>query len=530
MFRNLPQRFACTLACALVFLIPAARGADALAGATLTLQDTLRRALANNRDLQIRDLAPLIAQDTLMRARAEFDPTVFAEFTYENVKRQQNTIEFLSTGGLIPQRGRYEEENVRSRVGIGGRLPTGGAYEFFASGAELDNSVNRTSPSALFRPEYQSYLGMQLTQPLLQNFGGRAALAEIRIAQLKLGVSEYERELEITNTMIEVVNAYQDLVFGQENLRVKQDAEKSAAQLLDDNRRRQSVGRMSPLDVAQAEVKLSEAREEVLLARDFLRERRIALLKLISPSFEAAELPEFAVQAEFSEATAPSAAELIGSARTRRPDYLLARHEVSIAGLRHGRARNGALPRLDLKFSYGLNGLDASWRDTFSRATKLHEPQWTGGFVLSAPLGNRAARAEARTAKREEQQAEHRLKQVELNLTLDIHNALQRLALQRERLQTAATSRRVAEETLGAELRRLDAGQTTSFNVLQMQDKVSAARTRELAARVDLQKTLAEVWAASGQLPERSGFTLAPRSDAKAREDRFSLLKTLARQ
>lgn len=506
------------------------RAAEDLNGSSLTLQDVLRRALANNLDLQIRDLTPLIAQDALMRARAEFDPNVFAEFTYENTKRQQNTIEFISTGGLVPQQGRYEEENVRTRVGFGGKLPTGATYELSAAAAELDNSVNRVSPAGLFRPEYQSFLGLQLTQPLLQNFGSRAAHAEIRIAHLKLGVSEYERELEITNKMIEVVNAYHDLVFGQENLRVKQEAGKSAAQLLEDNRRRQSAGRMSPLDVAQAEVKLSEAGEEVLLARDFLRERRVVLLKLISPSFDAAALPEFAVQQDFAAATVAPAAELIATARARRPDYLLAQDEVSIAGLRHRRARNGALPRLDLKFSYGLNGLDASWSDTLSRATRLHEPQWTGGLVLSAPLGNRAARAEARATKREEQQAGFRLQQVELNLTLDIHNALQRLDLQRQRLETAATSCRVAGETLTAETHRLDAGQTTSFNVLLMQDKVSAARTRELAARVDLQKTVAEVWAASGLLFERTGFTIQHRSDATAAADRFSLGKTLARQ
>ena len=147
-----------------------------------------------------------------------------------------------------------------------------------------------------------------------------------------------------------------------------------------------------------------------------------------------------------------------------------------------------------------------------------------------APLGNRAARAEARATKREEQQAGLRLQQVELNLTLDIHNALQRLDLQRQRLETAATSRRVAGETLTAETRRLDAGQTTSFNVLLMQDKVSAVHTRELAARVDLQKTVAEVWAASGLLFERTGFTIQHRSDATAAADRFSLVKTLARQ
>lgn len=524
------RRLAAFAALAASCLIHPSAHADAPAAAELGLSDVVRRMLEHNLDLQIRDLQPLLAQDALMRARASFDPRAFAEVTYENVQRQQNTIEFISTGGLVPQQGRYEEENVRTRVGLGGRLFTGATYELSATAAELDNSINRTSPLAPFRPEYQSLLGFELTQPLLQNRGSAAALAEIRIATLELGVSELERELELTNKLIEVVNAYYDLVFGQENLRVKLEAEQSAARLLGDNRRRLEVGRASPLDVSQAEVRVSEAREEVLLARDFLRDRRVALLRLISPDFTAARLPELTVRADFVPVAPPAAAELLAHARQHRPDVRLAADESAIAALRHRRARNGALPQLDLNFTYGLNGLESSWGDTLYRATRANEPQWSGGLVLSLPLGNRAARAEARSARRLEEQAELRRRQVDLNLALDIHHALDRLALQQERLATAGTSREAAEQGLRAELQRLEAGQTTAFNVLQMQDRASAARTRELAARVDLQKTQAEIWAVGGMLFERLGFTFQRRGDPAAANDRWSPWTTLRRE
>lgn len=486
---------------------------DAAAEAALGLPDVVRRMLEHNLDLQIRDIQPRLAQDSLIRARATLDPRVFAEVSYEDVRRQQNTLEFVSTGGLVPQQGLYEEENIRTRVGFGGLIPTGATYEFSATAAELDNSVNRNSPLALYRPEYQSLLGFEFTQPLLRNLGPGVTLAEIRIATLALGVSEHERELELTNKLIEVVNAYYDLVFGQENLRVKLEAEQSAARLLADTRRRLEVGRSSPLDVSQAEVRVSEAREEVLLARDFLRDRRVALLRLISPDFTAARLPDLSVRADFAPVEPPAAADLVAHARVHRPDVRLASDESAIAAIRHRRARNGVLPQLDLKFTYGLNGIERSWNDTLSRASRGNEPQWSAGLVMSMPLGNRAARAEERSARRLEQQAELRRRQVDLNLALDIHQALDRLSLQRERLDTAGTSRRAAEEGLRAELQRLEAGQSTAFNVLQMQDRASAARTRELAARVDLQKTQAEIWAASGMLFDRLGFAFKRRAD-----------------
>lgn len=501
-----------------------------LEGQTLDLSSVIRRTLESNLDLQIRDQTPLIAQDAIARAKAQFDPSVFLEVGYDESERQQNAIEFVGTGGIVPQQGRFEEENLRGKVGIGGKLFTGAEYELSANISEMVNSINRDSPSALFSPEYQTFTGLSLTQPLLQGFGSTAALAEIRIAQRELNVSEFERELEVTNKVIEVTNAYYDLVFGQENLRVKQDADGLARQLLDESSRRFDVGRMSALDVAQAEVKVSEAEESVLLARDFLRERQVALIKLISPSFDAMTLPDFRVSTQFSTNYSVGVVQsLIAQAEAGRPDFLLAQEELATAGLRHGRSRNGSLPALDLQFSYGLNGLSDSAGRSMDRIWDANEPSWRAGFRFNVPLGNRSARAESRAAQRSETQAKLRLQQVEMNLRLDIHNAVSRLGLQTQRLKTAATSRRVAEEALTAENKRLEAGQTTSFNVLLFQDKVSSARTREVAAQVDLEKTLAEVWAASGQLFEKTGFTFARRAD-ESTVDGFSLMRTFSRE
>lgn len=499
-------------------------------GQTLNLNGVVRQTLESNLDLQIRDQTPLIALDAIARAQAEFDPSLFFEIGYDESERQQNALEFVGTGGIVPQQSLFEEENVRGRVGIGGKLFTGLEYELSANYTELANSINRDSPTALFTPEYVTFTGLSLTQPLLRGRGSDAALAEVRIAQRELNVSEYERELEVTNKVIEVTNAYYDLVFGQENLRVKKDAVKLAEQLLSESQQRYEAGRMSALDVAQAEVKVSEAQEAVLLARDFLRERQVSLLKLISPTFDALALPDFTVSTQFSSNyEVGSVPALINSAKEGRPDFLLAQEELTTAGLRRSQTRNGSLPALDLQFSYGLNGLADSWSNSIDTVWDADQPTWRAGFVFNTPIGNRSARAEARAAKRSETQAQLRMQQVEMNLKLDIHNAVSRLQLQSERLKTAATSRRVAEEALEAENKRLEAGQTTSFNVLLFQDKVSSARTRELAAQVDLEKTLAEVWAASGQIFPKTGFVFARRSD-EVEADKLSITRTFSRE
>ena len=98
------------------------------------------------------------------------------------------------------------------------------------------------------------------------------------------------------------------------------------------------------------------------------------------------------------------------------------------------------------------------------------------------------------------------LADLKTSISLDVSNAVQRIDTLQHRLETAQQSRKFAEQGLEVEQSRLDAGKTTSFSVLDFQRKASDARTRELAARVDLKKAEAELWAACGLFLQKHGF------------------------
>ncbi|MDV7400996.1 TolC family protein, partial [Arthrospira platensis SPKY1] len=104
--------------------------------------------------------------------------------------------------------------------------------------ARARNTITRTNPTSIFDPEYQSFAGISVKQPLLRGFGPRANRAQLRVAQLELGVSFFEKEIMISNQLVELINAFHDILYAQENLRVKNDALRLAQTLLEDNRRR----------------------------------------------------------------------------------------------------------------------------------------------------------------------------------------------------------------------------------------------------------------------------------------------------
>lgn len=476
----------------------------------LTVFDAIRLALENNLQLQVEELSPQIAADQVTQARGEFDPIFSVEVRHEELERRQNVLEFLSTNQLNPQSRLFEEESTLFRTGVAKKNSLGTVFDLSTRLRRIENTVVRESQYAIWRPEYESFSGLQVTQPLLRGYGRETNLAGIRAARIGLTIAEEEREIAVINKVSEVVNAYYDMVFGQENLRVKEETLGVAEQLLSENQRRLELGRMAPIDVAEARVSVSEREEEVIAARDFLRERELLLRSLIHAAPDWSRTSRYRASAALPE-TVPAveaAAELYPVALERRPDFRLAEAQFQRNRLRETFANNQVLPRLDLKFSYGLTGLHDNAGESYDRVLGGHEPHWSVGFVFSVPIGNQEGKAQAAAARRQGRQSELEIKKLEHEISIEIQNAVARLEMVGQRLETAGVSRQLAEEALRIEETRLEAGRTTSYRVSELQGIAADARTREVAARVDAQKAVVHVWAVTGRLLDEHGFLL----------------------
>lgn len=501
-----------------------------MSGGTLGLQDAMRWVLEKNFALRVQAEDVGIARDSVERVRGDFDPKVFLSGNYEDNIRKLNAIDYSSFGlsSGDPKDTFFSEKNLRTAAGLNGKLPTGTQYELSVTMNRLDNDVNRAG--RFFSPEFESFAGLTLTQPLLKDFWLKANLAELKAAKLDVRITERSREVEVVNKLIELTNAYYDMVFGLENLKVKKEAVEVARKLREENAERVRLGKMTDIDLTQADVKISEAREEVILGEDFLRERRVKLLKLLVNEFPAGPIPDFQVTAGLEVAPIEtSAADLVSAALGQRPDYLLAEDQIGKNRFTADRARNQRLPQVDLRFSYGHGGLDNDFGGSFNQITAENQRRVSGGVIASLPIGNHKADADLRTARRKVQQAELAIAELKTTISIEVSNALQRLQTLRLRLDTAVQSRQFAQQGLEVEQARLEAGKTTSFSVLDFQRKVSDARTREIAARVDLKKAEAELWGATGLFLQKHGFSTSDAAVASERVGRADSAPSLSK-
>src|SRR4029077_21090690 len=148
-----------------------------------------------------------------------FEPDWVSSILREANKRTNNTQQQAAQGGQFL----FSERNTIYDTGIESLVPTGGKIRLGYTLSDLVNNVNPLpffqSPTNKFIQEYQTFVGVTLTQPLLKNAGFGATLAKTRLAALESDVAfqQYRRQLMLTISGAEA--AYWNLYFAQEQSR-----------------------------------------------------------------------------------------------------------------------------------------------------------------------------------------------------------------------------------------------------------------------------------------------------------------------
>ncbi len=196
----------------------------------------------------------------------------------------------------------------------------------------------------------------------------------------------------------------------------------------------------------------------------------------------------------------------VAEALRHRPEYEVAKVDLSNRELTLRFARNQLLPDLSFQGSVGLNGLDAtdpSYGDNLSELGSGNFFHYSAGLVLTIPLGNRQARAEFRRARLEREQAQVALRNLELEITAEVREAVRRIERDAKLVENTRAARVLAEEQLRIEQKRLEAGVSTTFEVLRLQRDLSVVQSAQVRAVTDYSKAIANLDRARGLVLEK---------------------------
>ena len=468
----------------------------------LALRDAIHTALRNNRLLQIERINPELARAAVGLAWAAYDPVFFAQADRENT---------AETGGFDPLNPQNEAYNANSevlRTSLIGVLPTGLTY-----GLSGDYAYSESQQLELSRASYRLGANVSLRQPLLRNFWIDQFRYTIHVNRNNVKISEHGVRFVAMTVASQVRQAYAELAFAWENLRVEQDLLQTRQDFLRGIRRQVEVGTFTVL-----EERLGQSQEAAVRTTLFAASNAIAMaannLKTLL-GYTATNWTTDVFSPTDSLIVVPRRFHLVTSwdrGLINRPDLAQLNYEVKNAQVNVKFRRNQLFPSLDIFGGYGLRGSSSlethvptplgtvPFTPAWEQLTHGDAPRDVVGLILTFPLSLTGERASFRESKLLREQANLRVKEKEELIMREVADAIQFAESSYERLQSSREATRFAEQALAAQEQKLIGGKGDVSFVLQSQTDLATARTREILARRDYNVALAQLDLAEGTI------------------------------
>ena len=514
----------------------------------MSLREAIAMALQNNKDIEIARDSVKIAEFDLLTVRGAYDPKLTAQNYFEKINSPATS--FLSGAA------RVETSDITATGRVEGLTPKGGGnYRVdFTSIRQTSNSQFST-----LNPQYPTALTFTYTQPLVRGLRFDLPRRQIEIAKKNLSLTDAQFRQRAIEVITNVQRSYWDLVFALRNLQIQRDSLADARTQLEHNRRMVAEGSLAPIDVVAAETQVANFEQAEFSALEDVNRTENNLKNMIAENQKSKLWNTSLIPTDQVDLTLPnvSLTDAMDAAMQNRPELRQSDLAREINLLDQKLYRDLRKPEIDLVGSYGMTGnagtvtsttnpLSASNDQLRARVNQLSAlaglqaltapptvtipPDLFGGYwqslsnlgsnqfnnfrvgvAVSLPLHNRAAEGQLGHALVAGKQIATQRQQLEQLIQVEVRNALQTLSTAEARLRAGAVARSTAEQQYESEKRKLDAGQSTVFLLLERQTALATAKGNELRAQTDLNKAMADLQRATGNSLTANNVTVTVR-------------------
>lgn len=470
----------------------------------ITIDEAVASALQQNVALRVQRMNPGITELDIAQAYGSWLPALTGQLFYQDLAQPVATI--LQSGAGQTN---FTQSQWLGNFGVEQVLPTGGSYSL---GYEASRTRNNNQFATL-NPNTRGNLSFSFTQPLLRNRGVDSTRLNIQISKNNLAISDLELRNTVVTTVRNVKNAYWNLAVALSNLAVQQQTLELSRQTLGDNRKRVEVGTMAPIDIVQAEAEVASNEENVIIAEQTVAQAQDRLRALLldpgtpefwNTTFEPADTPALAANPVDVEAA-------VENAIKNRLDLQQTRKQLENNETRIRFFQNQVLPAVGLNVDYGLAGLGGTvinrdttdplnpvgdvtrtvrpYSDVIQDILGFDYPTWSASIQVSYPLGRNPNRVNLERARLQNDQSQLQLRDLERQVIQQVRDLARQVNTNLRRVATTRAARTLAERRLEAEQKKFGVGLSTTFNVLQAQRDLAAARNNEQNAILDFENS-----------------------------------------
>ncbi|MDQ1523359.1 MAG: outer membrane protein [Pyrinomonadaceae bacterium] len=510
----------------------------------LTLNEAIRRALANNNEIEVARNDVRFAESILRGLEGVYDPVLQFRPEIDNSVRP-----VINIFGGADQSGTVSTTDYNSSMSATKQFAKGGGnYSYFFNNTREKTSASNTS----LNPFYSASQGIQFTQPLFRNRSIDRNRQQIRVQRKRVEQSDADFRIRTIGVISTVQRVYWDLVFA---LRDEQNQIANLNLARENFRRTEAsvaAGASAPLERAEVQTELSNREASLLIASQGVSISENNLKQLIlrdplAPEWSAALVPTD--EPSFDE-TPVNLNDALTEARANRPELRRIKLQEEINNIDIQYFKNQTKPVVDLTGTFSTTGLAGSQQtitgagtpqpliggdpNTSASAFLLRQLQRNNlilepipfvtpvsaappefliggygqtlqnlfgfktrnivaGVTIQLPLRNRTAEANLAGARIQKEQLVASMRSQEQGVEVEVRNAAQAVETARRRVLSARQARANAELQLTGEQRLFQVGRSTTFLLFQRENQLVNARNQELRAETDYNKALAEL-------------------------------------
>ncbi|MFO7980340.1 MAG: TolC family protein [Candidatus Aminicenantes bacterium] len=477
---------------------------------SLSLKECILKTVHNNLGLAVERITPQIADANVKYANEKFIPTLSMDYSKQD--SNSASYSFLDASETVSTLSNNYSTQITQII------PTGGNFSLSLNGYMSDTSRRFQT----INPRYGTTLRFSFSQPLLKDFGYQISRRNIIIAKNNSYISDENFRRSLEETIYQAVNAYWNLFYSIENLKVRQQSLRLAQELLEKNKAEIDAGTLPPIEILTAQADVATREADILEAQAMVKNNEDLLKTIINLN---KELPNSALIV-IDPTDSPSVQKedhrlekALQLAMENRPELQATRIELENMEFNLRYARNQLSPDLRFEGSYwspGVSGNQILYEngnaltgniigtipgggvDALKDSFNFKYKNWSVALTLSYPLSNIFSRGFVTQAKLNREQTELKLKDQEQQIFLEVKTAVRAVQTNYQRVQAYKAARELAQKKLEAEEEKFKVGLSTNYFILQYQRDLADAQIMELRAMVDYNISLANLYRVQG--------------------------------
>jgi outer membrane protein TolC len=463
----------------------------------LSLKEAIKLAAEKNLDVQVELYNPAISEADLRQSTAIYDPFLNLLTSYGVTTTTNPTLLAANIS---------KSKIFDANAGISQLTPYGGTVGLsFESSWNKSSFPNSPDPSLSNKDIFQNTLSVNVSQPLLKNFGRDTTELNISLAKYNKDASLDQFRTRLTAVIAQVRSEYFKLYSLREDLEVKKTSLALAQKILDETNARVKSGVLPAMEILNAEFNVATRERDIIQAERALSDERDVLRTLLQVDAPGGiDL----VDSPFTEPYPISEEEAIRQALETRPELKQLRENQRSADLLERVAHHQILPDLSLNASGGLSGISNQYDKQWSKLFSADYPVWGVGLTFSYPLGNTSAKNDYIRSKLKSEQLRIQIRRQEEAIINEVRSAIRAVQSGYKQIDVTNRGSAYAEEVLKAYIKKSEVGLATTKDVFDVQNNLVAAKGAQILAKAGYDAALTQFWKATAEILEREGITI----------------------